>query len=251
MPPHSGDNGDGTDAGQDAVTLLSLQPNLPACPAVLALVNDDQLVAGTARAAGRWWTTPASTDPDTRIGLAWSLARIPGVTATLAHTTPPTIAAIHRAEHLAATRRQSIVLPGAPIFTIGAVPAPPAGMIRLPHPAGRGVLWELVAEAGTERLIGHPVPDAGTRHDVEVRLDLVVELCAAVAGGHLPPSARRDPVLSGWAERRLDLTLGLIYRHWMRIRPTLAREHLVAPRRSVTLRRNSERQRVPLRLLQE
>ncbi|MEV6527110.1 hypothetical protein AB0M43_34790 [Longispora sp. NPDC051575] len=187
---------------------------------MLALAADDQVVAGTTRATGHWWSTPASADPGTRLRFAWSLARVPGVLAALAHTTPPGRDQLHHAGRLGAIRVRSMALPCAPILTTGPPPTPPAGMIRVPHLAGSQVLWEIVAEQSAARLLGHSVPDLDARRQVERAADQILILASALAAGTLPV-AITDLVLIGWAAERMVLDIGLVYRHWSRVQAVL------------------------------
>ncbi|MEV6525042.1 hypothetical protein AB0M43_24100 [Longispora sp. NPDC051575] len=200
----------------------------PDVSGVLALAED--VVAGTVPLAGSWWWTPASPDPTVRLGWAWSLARVPGVAVALAYAAPIRPGLLVRAARIGEGRRRSWALPSAPILAAGHAPAAPPGMIRVPHLAGSQVLWEIVPEQSAERLLGHPVPDTDVRRHVERDLDRILTLVRALAAGRLPDGIT-DPLLSGWADNRLSLDIGVIYRHWSRIHAALPPERQLGAER--------------------
>jgi hypothetical protein len=169
----------------------------------------DGLLARTGDGLVVWAAT--STDAE---GQALARLHYPGVravTLTPAKSDPRRVRlALELAAELAAARSNGACL------TSWAAPAPPPGVVRIPHlvtvqrdgAVTETVVWELAPVAVAQHWLGGPLPD---QLFFETRLDALLRLRGAARRGQLPATA----VAAGLAELipDRDLSIRVVYEH--------------------------------------
>ncbi|MGY0234130.1 hypothetical protein PT931_20450 [Longispora urticae] len=193
-------------------------------PGVLALAHPD-VVLGAQRLHDGWWWTPVPEGCDAAVGLAWSLARVPGAETVVATTGVGASVAAGFGQRLAAARRRRWTLPHAPALST-APPTPPPELIRVPHlvttPTGCVVVWEVLPPAAARRLFDQLLVPADLRAAVEGSLPLLVQIRDALDTGWRPTGdSQAARLLADWAQHGHRLDTALIYRYWPRLAPAL------------------------------
>jgi hypothetical protein len=197
----------------------------PAADGLAAVVNPaasiawaDGLLARTSDGLVVWAATGADQELQGLARLGYPGVR--GVTLAPAKSDPRRVKlALELAIDLTAARANGACL------TSWARPAPPAGVVRIPHlvtirrdgAVTDTVVWELAPLATAQHWLGGPLPD---QRFFETHLDALLRLRGAARRGQLPASA----VAAGLAELipDRDLSIRVVYAHAAAFRALLA-----------------------------